>query len=555
MRTVAESLVCTGSEVARWRGCHRLQPSIRGIHLAASVCLLGTLVACAELVPEANEGSARAEDVAREVASELGRSHVPRSGHRILKVEAERPYTGLRPVVVAPRSQLPKRFLGEDGISIPLDHALSPAEMSQHITAATGLPVRFVGRPPRSPAGARDVRFTPRTGRVLGGQAHWSGPLPALLDEWAQEHGYEWRYNEATGVIEVVRGLSAVFQIHALGGTQSYRVASSTAGGGSKTEGTLTADFSEQRLDTEYEFDPWPEIESAVKGLMSEGSIAEVSPAQASVIVAGLPGDVARVRGYLRHVNRNVLRPLVVTVRVFTVARDRGADFETDFSAALRSIAGSSLDFVVEGGRDSRSVAIVRPANEQAGNTLDLTLRALRSLGSVSRVLTAGVPALNGAPAQYYELSRHTYLAEVSTSVGDGGSVSTELRPGTISSGFGMSYVGRITGPGEVLLRVFASLQDPPVFDSFGSSVHTIQLPRFHSRGINVTQAVREGETLVLSGFTDRRASTAQEGFVNARNPFAGMTSHGEVSIDQVLLLTMRIGEPAGVSEVSEVLL
>ena len=190
-----------------------------------------------------------------------------------------------------PRTSFPSAFLVRDGISIPLDHALTPAEMSQHITAATGLrPVRFVGRPPRSPAGAREVRFAARSGRVLGGQGQWSGPLPALLDEWAQAHGYQWRYNEATGVIEVVRGLSAVFQIHALGGTQSYHVASSTAGGGSKTEGTLTADFSEQRLDTEYKFDPWPDIESAVKGLMSEGSIAEVSPAQASVIVAGLPG-------------------------------------------------------------------------------------------------------------------------------------------------------------------------------------------------------------------------------------------------------------------------
>ena len=560
MRTVSESVVRIGSEVARWQGCLRFHPSTHGLsthgfRLAATVFLLNTLVGCTEFVPEADEGAARAEDVVREVESELGRSHVPRSGHSILKVETERPYTGLRPVVVAPKNRFPKRFLGEDGISIPLDHALTPAEMSQHITAATGLPVRFVGRPPGSPAGAREVRFAARSGRVLGGQGQWSGPLPALLDEWAQAHGYQWRYNEATGVIEVVRGLSAVFQIHALGGTQSYHVASSTAGGGSKTEGTLTADFSEQRLDTEYKFDPWPDIESAVKGLMSEGSIAEVSPAQASVIVAGLPGDVARVRGYLRHVNQSVLRPLVVTVRVFTVARDRGADFETDFGAALRSMAGSSFDFVLEGGRDSRSVAIVRPANERAGNSLDLTLRALRSLGSVSRVLTAGVPALNGAPAQYYEMARHTYLAEVSTSVGDGGTVSTELRPGTISSGFAMSYVGRITGPGEILLRIFASLQDPPVFDSFGSATHTIQLPRFRSRGINVTQAVREGETLVLSGFTDRRMSTVQEGFVKARNPFAGATSHGEVRIDQVLLLTMRIGEPAGVSEVSEVLL
>ena len=257
-------------------------------------------------MPEVGEGAVRAGDVVRAVESELGRSHVPRTGHRILKVETERPYIGLRPMVAATKSRLPERFLREDGISIPLDRALSPAEMSQHITAATGLPVRFAGRRLTRPAGAGEVRFTARSGRVLGGEGRWSGPLPALLDEWTQEHGYEWRYDEAKGVVEVVRGLSAVFQLHALGGSQSYRVASSTAGGGSKAGETLTADFSEQRLDTEYEYDPWPEIEKTVAGLMSGGSTAEVSPAQASVIVVGLPGDVARVRGYLRHVSRSV---------------------------------------------------------------------------------------------------------------------------------------------------------------------------------------------------------------------------------------------------------
>ena len=555
MPSSAEDSWCIGSAAARPSDHDGRHWKRHGYRLGVSLFLFGTLAGCAGLVPEVDEGAARARSVAEEVARELERSHVPRSGNKILEVESERPYTGLRPVLVKREGQVPERFLGKDGISIPLNHSPTPAEMSQHITAATGLPVRFVGRRLKSPRGAEEVRFTARSGRVLGAEARWSGPLPVLLDEWTQEHGFEWRYDEAKGVIEVVRGLSAVFQIHALGGTQSYRVVSSTAGGGSKTGETLTADFSEQRLDTLYEYDPWPEIEKTIEGLMSEGSTAEVLPAQASVVVAGLPRDVARVRGYLRHVNRNVLRPIVVTMRVFTVARERGADFETDLGAALRTVAGSSFDFVLEGGRDSRNVAIVRPGNARAVNSLDVTLRALRSLGTVSRVLTAGVPALNGAPAQYYEMVRHTYLAEVSTSVNDGGGVSTELRPGAISSGFAMSYLGRITGPGEVLLRIFASLQDPPRFDSFGSAGHEIQLPSFQSRGISVTQTVREGETLVLSGFTDRRLSTEQEGFVKARNPFSGATVHGETRIDQVLLVTMKIGEPAGVSEVLEVLL
>ena len=197
-----------------------------------------------------------------------------------------------------------------------------------------------------------------RAGARRGGQ--WSGPLPALLDEWTGEHGYEWRYDADSGVIEVVRGLNAVFQIHALGGEQRYSVASSTAGGQSGSGETSTADYSRQRLDTEYAFNPWPEIEAAVEGLVSDESTVHVSPAQASVIVQGLPGDVAQVRGYLRHINRTVLRPIEVTMHVFSVVREKGADFETDFSAALRTIAGGDYDFIFEGGRAGRTIGVVR---------------------------------------------------------------------------------------------------------------------------------------------------------------------------------------------------
>ena len=522
----------------------------RGIALAL---FSGALVGCS--LPEVEDGAERAAGVGRHIAAELGRSQIPRSGHRILKVETTRPYTGLKPVVVRAAAELPEQFLGDEGISIPLNHALTPAEMAQHITASTGLPVRFVGRPPVRPEGRGTVRFTARGGRVvLGGVGQWSGPLPALLDEWTGEHGYDWRYDAGAGVIEVVRGLNVVFQIHALGGAQRYRVESSTDGGQPGGGGTSTADYSRQSLDSEYEFSPWPEIERAVRGLVTEDTRVQVSPAQASLIVQGLPGDVAQVRAYLRHVNRTVLRPIEVTMYVLSVVRETGADFETDFTAALRTIAGSDYDLVFEGGRAGQTIGVVRPGETEVGSSLDLTLRALRTLGTVSRVLKATAPALNGEPALYYELVRHTYLAEVATTVEDG-VARTELTPGAISSGFGMSYVGRITGPGEVMLRIFASLQDTPTFRQFGPEGNAIQLPEFGSRGISVTQTVREGETLVLSGFADRVVSSEQEGFLSADNPVAGTTVHGDRNVDQVLLVTSRIGEPAGVSEVSEALL
>ena len=513
------------------------------------------LAGCAQWAPEESARvAASAQAVGHDVAAALGRSHVPLSAPVVLHVETQRPYTGLHPLLASAKDDLPERFLGEDGISIPLERGMTAPEMAQYISAATGLAVRFVGRAPPRAEGRAAPRYERRGDRVLGDEARWQGSLAELLDEWTQALGYEWTFAPARSAIEVVRTMSAVYQLHALGGLQEYRVGSTTSGGASGSGETSTADFARQALQTQYQYDPWAEIEEAVSGLVSVETQVGVSPAQASVTVTGLPADVRRVGRYLRHVNRTVLRPIEVTVRVLSVSRDSGADFETDFSAALHSLAGGAYDVVFEGSPGTQSVGVVRPGSAAGRNSLEVTLRALRSLGTVSRVLSAGVPALNGAPAQYYELVRHTYLAEVATTANEGG-VSTELRPGSISSGFAMSYVGRITGPGEVMLRIFASLQDPPTFEVFGNATNLIQLPEFRSRGISVTQRVREGETLVLSGFSDRVLSSDQEGFLRAGNPLAGATLHADRRTDQVLLVTSRIGEAGEVGEIARVVL
>jgi len=97
-------------------------------------------------------------------------------------------------------------------------------------------------------------------------------------------------------------------------------------------------------------------------------------------------------------------------------------------------------------------------------------------VGSATRVLSADVPSLNGKPAQFYELLRTAYLAEIKTTASDQG-VETELTPDEISSGFSLSYTARITAPDEVLVRIVAALRDRPTFAVFGGVGTQTQLP------------------------------------------------------------------------------
>ena len=542
---------------ARRTSGRRRAPDVRARAAAAAV-LSGALLGCGGL-PETQESKAQAAAVGAQARTYLHELPALEGGHEVLEVEATRPYTGLvlrsRPKAHA----LPPRFRAGDSVSVPLERALRSAELAQRITAATGLEVRLIGPPRVARAGgkAAEVPFTGRWvgGDALGGQTLWTGALPELLDEWTGELGYEWTYRPTREVIEVTRHESVSFTLHALGGEQIYRAASSTSdrmGGGDEER---SVNFSSQLLDTEYRYQPWQDIEHHVGALVSEDTQVNVSETHGTVVVRGLPRDVARVREYLSYLNREVLRPIMVSVHVLNVSRERESDFETDLVGALRTVFGSSYDAEIEIGGTGSGIGIVRPGDAQAGNSLSATLRALRSLGRVSRVLTAGLPSLNGKPAQYYELVRNGYLAEVVTTAGDG-AVGTELRPGSVASGFAVSYIGHITGPGEVLLRLFVSLQDRPEFTVIESGGNRIQLPEFASRGINVEQSVREGETLVVAGFSDRVMQNDEGGIGLASNRWlGGSAQHQEVRVEQVLVLTARIGEPRGMSEVREVVL
>ena len=234
---------------------------------AASVPLVAGALAlsgCAPL-PETARSAAEARAVGEATRTWLEELPAREGEHEVLEIEATRPYTGLVLFSTSKDHTLPPGVRGRDGISIPLERALHSAELAQRITAATGLEVRLIG-PPRSGSGGGEVPFSGRrTGAsALGGQTLWTGALSELLDEWTSEFGYEWAWRPEREVIEVTRYSSVSFTLHALGGEQTYRVASSTSdrsGGGDEDR---SANFSTQFLDTEYRYEPW---HSSILGL------------------------------------------------------------------------------------------------------------------------------------------------------------------------------------------------------------------------------------------------------------------------------------------------
>ena len=447
-----------------------------------------------------------------------------------------RPWVGLAPIEEG-RDTLPERLLTEDAVTLPLAGAHDDTVLAARIEAASSIPVRFVGAA-RDDAGASFAT----TDLHLPNGAVWTGPLDRLLDAWTEAAGHEWRFDPDADRIEVVRRLTAVFRVNALAGTERHGASSSTqdqAGEGGSSS------LSAQSIESETVYDPWPEIEEQIAGLVEEETRVTVSPASASVTVSGAPADVRRVRGYLAWLNREVLRPVTLSVHLYAVRFERESDHGVDLS--LSELMGSSVGLAVAGD----TVSVIRPAVAGgAGDTLAAAVRALSRAGTVSRVLSADIPSLNGKPAQFLELTNEAYLKELRTTAGEG-VAQTELVPGTVSSGFALSYLARITGPDEVLVRLSASLRDRPRFTTFTTDGHTIQLPAYGGRAVQVTRKIAHGETLMVTGFSDRGAVSDRQGSIDADVPAPlGGRSARLVREERVLLIAAEVGAPLGITHV-----
>ena len=519
--------------------------------------LLAALSGCG--LAEVERAQLETADVARQVtALRDSRLGAPQAGPRLSTVRLieRRPYVGLTRIEPDARADLPERYRRADAVTLPLAGIGAAAVLAGRIEAATGLAVRFIG--PARQAGdtnTGDIRGGARPAGIPGAAGRdklspdggiWTGPLDALLDSWTEPAGYEWRYDADRKAIEIVRRRSAVFHIHALAGKQHYTVSASTQdnAAGGDGGGNLTS----QSISTETVYDPWPEIEGQLKELLEPGTRLSVAPSSASVTVSGVPRDIARVRAFLGYLNREVLRPVTLSVHVYSVRVEREADYDLGLSFSVARLLGTALRFSAA----ANTVALIKPGPGEAGgdDTLSATVRALNRAGTVSRVLSADIPSLNGKPAQFFELFKEAYLREQRTTAGEG-IAQTELVPGTVSSGFAVSYLPRITGPGEVLVRLFASLRDRPSFTAFTTANQTIQLPAYASRAIQVTQKIGRGETLMVTGFSDRGASTGRSGTFDADLPLPeGGRKAATARIEQVLLVTADIGAPLGIAEV-----
>ncbi|MGX3945128.1 PilN family type IVB pilus formation outer membrane protein, partial [Escherichia coli] len=122
------------------------------------------------------------------------------------------------------------------------------------------------------------------------------------------------------------------------------------------------------------------------------------------------------------------------------------------------------------------------------------------------------------------------YVAQSATTTTTDVGATTTLTPGMITTGFNMTLLPLIQKTGNLQLQMNFNLSDPPTIRSFTSKDGNsyIEMPYTKLRSLSQKVNLKEGQSLVVTGFDQNNTTTSKAGTFTPANPLFGGSQTGK---------------------------
>lgn len=356
-----------------------------------------------------------------------------------------------------------------------------------------------------------------------------------LFWRWEKDHVLVYRLATETFVID---NLSGTTQMEAeIGSAQD---SSGGSGGGSSTSS------SKRRISTTSQPEsPWVNIKTALQATASPTARIVVSEYAGTITVTDDPVSMERIRTFVKKLNGLMAQRIAIRSEVYEVTVDNSAEFAADL-AALYSASTSPATAVEIGsvftgdpaGLKNLAVSVIDPTSKWNGSKF--FLNALNGVSNVSLLTSSTNYTTNGQAVPVQVLEEKAYLAKVATTIdGTTGLTQTSLEPGTVSTGYSMMVLPKLSSDGEIMLHATVDLSSLEKISEFRSGDNAIQLPEKSSKNFMQRMLVRPGQTLMMAGF-ERTANTSSVNSLSESSLWflGGSKKGGTRKVVTVILLT-----------------
>jgi len=414
---------------------------------------------------------------------------------------------------------LPHKFEGAKGFSLAIKGKSDIRTIADAIEAASDIPVSVRTRYIR-PDGT--VIAVPIATRMA---AQYEGPLSAFLDRMAARMDIAWAYDGRS--IAIDRMTTREWKVPLPRGKARF----------DDTVSDTIGDNGGTSIKTDYELDPWAELEERLKPLAPEPAHITISRTAGRVQVFGPPSVQRTVARVLDDVVATASRRIALEVAVFFVDSEK-----TDaFGASLREL---NVRF---GSGGAQAVAAATGAGAQANNAAlpGGTLRianngratlGVRTAGGIGGTVSFEALAKNSAVVDYrigsttvqsgviapISLTRtQSYNRRARTTTSDNGQATGGQETREFKTGIIIATLPRLIEKNRLQLGLAITQRDLVRIDDNA-------FPVIDERTIRSEAVLFAGETLVVSGYEQQRFAHDETGHGIFRKIGLGGRNAGE---------------------------
>lgn len=457
---------------------------------------------------------------------------------------------------------LPSRFEGASGVTIVRTSPVGLREIAAAITEYTKIPVvlatpanagETAGRPapaassdfaagpipedfPMSEAlsqisAAQPIQASSRQSSASETPINYTGPLSGLLDIVSAHFNVAWRYEQGRIVLDSV--ITRSFDVPALA-VVSRMGFDLTSKSSSSIEGAETE--AGQTASTEADSDVFAQLESALKGMVGDGSYS-INKTTGTVTVTSNPATVSRVSEYISSMNQRLSEQVAISVKVYSVKLHDDEQFDLNVAAIFNEAGKYGVHLgtsAVSGGVVPSPAGGVGPGlgwalldTDSKANGSNALVNALSTRGDVSVVTTASVTTVNGMPVPLQVGEVRDYIRQIQIEEDADGNKSYSPQAATVSTGFSLQITPRVERSGDILLQYGISISEltgaNDGFETYSApDGTTLQLKRVSQRNFIQQARIPNNNTLVLAGFEQVRNESVKRGVGRPSFPLFG---------------------------------
>lgn len=366
---------------------------------------------------------------------------------------------------------------------------------------------------------------------------NYTGSVEGALQVLSAKTGYT--YEIHNNGIYWQEYITKTFDIAFLPGDAEYLVGKSTGGssssggsassGGSGSSSATVIQGSPGNADDEYnniqgKMSVWDDMGSTIKSMLSKNGSVIISQSTTSVTVHDTPERVQAIAAYIKQLNTNLSKEVMIKVQVLDISLDKAFNYGINWALAAKFIGESTFKF---NGNFSQPISLSPLSGAGASATgmgvtsasgSSVLINALSQQGTVSVATEPTIVTTNNQVASLNLLSQVGYLAQIANTSSDsqqsGGQTQTTLTPGSVSTGLTLYILPKVIG-NHIYMQISSDLSDLLEIRDLYSSTSTtgasttidqvqnmIQVPDINSKSFNQRSIVKSGTTLILAGFT-----------------------------------------------------